>query len=132
MVVTDVNVIAYLLIPGERSLLAEKAFRKDPDWIVPLLWRSEFRNIVALYMRQTGMPLAQAESTLERAESLVRGNEYNVQSKSVLTWIVDSKLSAYDAEYAALAKDLSVKLITVDKKLLREASFVAVGLEDFV
>lgn len=132
MVVTDVNVIAYLLIPGERSLLAEKAFRKDPDWIVPLLWKSEFRNIVALYMRQTGMPLAQAESTVERAESLVRGNEYNVQSKSVLTWIVDSKLSAYDAEYAALAKDLSVKLITVDKKLLREASFVAVGLEDFV
>ncbi len=132
MVVTDVNVIAYLLIPGERSLLAEKAFRKDPDWIVPLLWKSEFRNIVALYMRQTGMPLAQAESTVERAESLVRGNEYNVQSKSVLTWIVDSRLSAYDAEYAALAKDLSVKLITVDKKLLREASFVAVGLEDFV
>ena len=132
MIVVDVNVIAYLLIPGERNLLAEKAFRKDPDWIVPLLWRSEFRNIVALYMRQTGMSLAQAERTVEHAELLMRGNEYNVQSKSVLTWIAESKLSAYDAEYAALAKDLSIKLITVDKKLLREAPFVAIGLEDFV
>ena len=132
MVVADVNVIAYLLIPGERSLLAEKAFRKDPDWIVPLLWRSEFRNIVALYMRQTEMSLAQAKTTAERAESLMRGNEYSVPSKSVLTWVAESKLSAYDAEYVALAEDLSIKLITFDKKLLKEAPFIAIGLEDFV
>ena len=52
MIVVDTNVLAYLLITGERSAEAERALRKDPFWAAPLLWRSELRNVLALYMRQ--------------------------------------------------------------------------------
>ena len=48
MIVADSNLIAYLLIPGDHSSLAEKVFLKDPDWAIPLLCRSEIRNILTL------------------------------------------------------------------------------------
>ena len=51
MIVTDTNVIAYLYLEGERSVQVEKVLEKDPHWVAPLLWRSEFRNVLALYMR---------------------------------------------------------------------------------
>ena len=70
MIVADSNLIAYLLIPGAKSALAERIITRDRDWAVPLLCRSEVRNILALYMRHEGMTVSQAKSTMERAESL--------------------------------------------------------------
>ena len=37
MIVADTNLIAYLLINGEHTHLAEKIFQKDADWVAPLL-----------------------------------------------------------------------------------------------
>lgn len=52
MIVVDTNVIASLWVPNDMEELAYKVLKKDPDWIVPLLWRSEFSNILALYLRK--------------------------------------------------------------------------------
>ncbi len=57
MIVADTNLIAYLLIPGQKTALAQAVFQQDPAWIAPFLWRSEFRNIPALYMRQSQLAL---------------------------------------------------------------------------
>ena len=51
MIVVDTNVIAYLFLPGEYTPLAERLLQKDPDWVAPVLWRSELRNVFALYVR---------------------------------------------------------------------------------
>jgi predicted nucleic acid-binding protein len=50
----------------------------------------------------------------------------------VLTLTDSSTCSAYDCEFVALAKQLSVKLVTQDKKILREFPDVAVSLDDFL
>lgn len=45
--------------------------------------------------------------------------------------VAASKCSAYDCEYAALADDLDVKLVTTDKQLLREFPGLALSLKSF-
>jgi len=49
MIVTDTNLIGYLFLTSAHSMLAERVFQKDPVWAAPLLWRSELRNVLALY-----------------------------------------------------------------------------------
>ena len=125
MIVADSNLIAYLLIPGDYSSLADEIFRKDPEWAVPLICRSEIRNILTLYMRHQKMALAQAQSTMERAESLWRNREYAVPSDDVLALTSGHAITAYDGEFIVLAKHLSVPLITFDKPLLKAFPSIA-------
>ena len=127
MIVIDSNIIAYLMIPSDRTKEIEKLLLKDSEWITPLLWRSEFRNILTLYMKQSQMSLILAEQTIARAENLLSEREYGFLSSDVLVLTYEKSLSAYDAEYVVLAINFGVPLITVDKKLLKEASEYAVS-----
>jgi predicted nucleic acid-binding protein len=45
MIVVDTSVIASLWVPNDMEKLAYKVLRKDPEWVAPLLWRSELRNV---------------------------------------------------------------------------------------
>ena len=60
MIVVDTNIIGYLYLTSDRSLQVERALCKDPAWVAPLLWRSEFRNVLALYLRQGLLSLEDA------------------------------------------------------------------------
>ena len=51
MIAVDTNVIAYLFLRGEFAAQAEEWLRKDREWVAPALWRSEFRNLLAGYLR---------------------------------------------------------------------------------
>lgn len=119
MKVVDANVIAYLLIKGKYTEKAKYLLKEDPEWAAPLLWRSEFRNILATYIRNEYFNLSQAHFLMNKAEELMRDGEYQVISKDVLELAEESGCSAYDCEYVALAKDLGVKLSTTDKQLIK-------------
>ncbi len=54
--------------------------------------------------------------------------EFTVPSLSVLSQTDSGACSAYDCEFVALARQLSVKLVTEDKKILAEFPDVAVSL----
>ena len=128
MIVVDSNVLAYLFLPSEYTANAEALFERDPEWAAPVLWRSEFRNILAGYMRRKTLSFEQACSLQYEAESLLAGSEFDVDSRAVLELVQDSNCSAYDCEFIALAVKLDAKLVTVDKKLLRGFPAHAVGL----
>lgn len=119
MIVVDSNVLAYLYLPGERNADAEALLEQDPDWAAPVLWRSEFRNILAGYTRRKTLTFEQACSLQSEAENLLAGAEYEVDSRAVLELVRDSDCSAYDCEFVALAIKLDTKLVTADKKVLR-------------
>ncbi len=131
MIVVDTNVIAYLFIPGSHSHAAQKLLRTDADWVAPLLWRSEFRNVLAAYLRQGDLALEQAFFLVEEAEFLMKDREYAIPSSKVLSLVNDSQCSAYDCEFVALAQDLNTKLITSDRKILKEFPETTVSLELF-
>ncbi|MDD5581278.1 MAG: type II toxin-antitoxin system VapC family toxin [Methylobacter sp.] len=132
MIVADTNIISYLFLPTDYSEKASRFYQKDAAWAAPSLWRSEFRNVLALYLRQQIITLTQAVAIQEEAEALMADHEFNVTSVQVLTLADSSHCSAYDCEFVALAKQLSVKLVTQDKKILREFPEVAVSLDDFL
>lgn len=119
MIVVDVNILAYLLIPGKYTRPAERLLEEDPVWVVPRLWRSELRNVLASYLRAKEMDLADASIIFQRAEELVGAEEYEVETIHVLRLCAESSCSAYDCEYVALAEFLDVKLVTKDSKLAR-------------
>ena len=119
MIVVDSNVLAYLYLPGEYTAAAEALLEQDADWAAPILWRSEFRNILAGYMRRKAITFEQAKSLQREAESLLEGTEFEVESAAVLELVQQSDCSAYDCEFIALAMKLGTKLVTMDKKLLR-------------
>ena len=119
MIVVDSNVLAYLYLPCERTADAEALLEQDSEWAAPVLWRSEFRNILAGYMRRKSLTFEQACNLQREAESLISGFEFEVDSRAVLELVRDSDCSAYDCEFVALAIKLGTKLVTADKKLLR-------------
>ena len=128
MIVVDSNVLAYLYLPGEYSTAAEALLEQDSDWAAPILWRSEFRNILAGYLRRKAITFEQANSLQREAESLLEGAEFELESHAVLELVRDSDCSAYDCEFIALAMKLDTKLITMDKKLLRAFPKRAIAL----
>lgn len=119
MIVVDTNVLAYLYLPGNYTTRAEALFERDPDWAVPMLWRSEVRNILAGFIRRNALTFDQACALQAEAESLLSGNEHEVDSRHVLELVRDSGCSAYDCEFVALATQLGTTLVTMDAKLLR-------------
>lgn len=128
MIVVDSNVIAYLYLPGEFTAEAERLLERDPDWVAPLLWRSELRNILALYIRKKLLEFDQAFRIQREAETLLADHEYDVDSFEVLTLARDSGCSAYDCEFTALARQLDVKLVTMDAKLRKAFPATTIGL----
>ncbi|MEY4719871.1 MAG: hypothetical protein RL563_2489 [Pseudomonadota bacterium] len=132
MIVADTNIISYLFLPTDYSDKASHLYRIDPDWAAPELWRSEFRNVLALYLRQSILSLTEALALQDEAESLMADREFTLPSVAVMNLVASSSCSAYDCEFVALARQLSVKLVTQDKKLLREFPETAVSLEEFL
>ena len=128
MIVVDTNVLAYLYLPTEFTPHAEALLERDPEWMAPVLWRSEFRSILAGYLRRRILAFDDARALQAEAESLLAGNEHEVDSQRVLELVRDTDCSAYDCEFAALAMHLDVKLVTMDAKLLRAFPKFAVPL----
>lgn len=131
MIVADTNIIAYLFIAGEHTPQVKKVLRKDSEWIAPLLWRSELRSVLTLYLRKGLILIPDALQLMEEAETLMRDGEYEVTSTQVLNLVAGSRCSAYDCEFVALAQELGVPLVTSDSRILSEFPSTAISPEDF-
>lgn len=132
MIVVDTNIIIYLYLENERSKYAEEILQRDPDWAAPILWRSEFRNVLALYIRKKIISHQHALNILEEAEKLMNNNEYTIASRDIMELVKHSSCSAYDCEFIALAKELEMPLITEDKKILKEFPKNAINMDIFL
>lgn len=120
MIVVDTNILAHFWLPSDSSELCDRLFQTDPHWVAPILWNSEFRNVVTLYLRKKLIDLSDALLIMEKAELQMGNHQFRVSSVQVLHHAAQSMCSSYDCEFVSLAKDLGIDLITMDKQLLRD------------
>lgn len=132
MIVADTNTIACLYLPTAQTDDVVSLLHKDSHWIAPLLWRSEFRNILALYVRKGIIDLNTATAIQTQAEHQLADNEYTVNSRDVLALASESGCSAYDCEFISLAKSLNLKLISGDKRLVRSFPEIAMSVGGYL
>jgi len=103
MIVADNSLISYFTIQGEFTEDAVAVRQKDPVWVAPLLWRSEFLNVLWLHVRQGEFGLDLAVEHIGLAEDLIADRSYEVAPTEVLRLAVNSGCTAYDSQYVALA-----------------------------
>ena len=129
-VVVDTNVLAYYWLPGVRTETAIGLRRATEIWYVPKLWRSEFRNVLAGFLRRGSLSLAQAQATMQAAEGALSDCERDVRSMRVLDFVSQSDCSAYDCEFIALAAAMNIPLVTEDRRVLSGFPAIAVPMAD--
>ena len=123
--------LVYLFVDGPQTRSAMTVRMKDPDWHAPILWRSEFRNAMTGYLRNNIMTVEQAVIVIRNAEHLMDDQEHEIDSADIMRLISESNCSAYDCEFVALAQQLDVSLITLDRQILREFPGVATAPAQF-
>ncbi len=132
MIVADTNIISYLYISGDRSQQSEDLLSFDSNWVAPILWRSEFRNVLAQYLRKNLLNIDEILLIIQQAEKLLTDHEYEISSAHIMQLVQSSQCSAYDCEFIALAQYLDIPLITTDKIILREFSEITQTAESYL
>lgn len=125
MIVVDTNVLVSLYLPTELSLPAAQLQARDPHWVVPRLWRSEPRSVLTLYLGKGLLTLDQALRIQSRAEDLLADRKSDVPSLDVLQLAAASDCPAWDGEFVALDRRLNARLVTADRRILKEFPAVA-------
>lgn len=131
MIVVDTNIIAGLFVQSDVDEIVNRVVLKDSDWVAPILWKSEFRSVLSLYFRKGFLDFTSISQIMDEAERLMKSSEFDVNSNHVLNLISTSECSAYDCEFVALASELGLRLVTFDKKILKEFPEIAVHPKDF-
>ncbi len=117
LIVADTNLIVALACKTDQSALALEVHKKDPDWIAPVIWQSEFRSALLGMMRQRKIGIVTANSAFAFAATVVE--TFDVSTAAVLRLAEAHGLSAYDAEFAALGEWLDCKVVAFDDDLIK-------------
>jgi len=129
MVVVDTNIIAYLLISGDRTDLARALVERDADWKSEALALIEFSNILATYERHGNIDQTQAERLQNDADTVLRGL-VNIPHITALETARRFGVTAYNARFLATAEILRSKLVTEDAKLRSAAPQLTLSLAE--
>jgi predicted nucleic acid-binding protein len=116
MVLVDTNILAYLMIEGDRTAAAQQLFARDADWCSEAFVMVEFSNVIATYVRSRALSQAQGAQLLAEAHALVP-NMHNVDHGQALETAMQYGISVYDARLISLGRQLKLKLVTEDTKL---------------
>lgn len=128
MIVVDTNVMVCLLVGGEGEAEAILLHGRDPEWATPTILVSELRNVLLGFVRQGIMDSDEAKSVADDALNVLEDRIFNVESADVIDTALECSLTAYDAEFVALARQSGVWLATRDSAILRGAPDVAMAV----
>jgi predicted nucleic acid-binding protein len=131
VVLVDTNILAYLLIEGDRTALAQALYERDPDWRSEAFIMVEFSNIVATYVRTQAMTHKQGLGLLTEAQVLMP-TLTTLQHSQGFETAAEFRISAYDARFIAVAKQMRVKLVTEDAKLRTAVPAWSISLDEAV
>ena len=132
MIVIDANILIYSLIEGDYSLLAKQLRVKESDWRTVKLCLHEVLNVLVTYQRRGMLTLEQCQERLDHTQRFMQVAQCDVDMSATLTVATQYAITAYDAQYVALAQSLNAPLITEDKKLRQAVPWIAFSMHDFL
>lgn len=119
MIVVDTNIVAYAWLKTTRNRDALFLLEHESEWHAPLLWRSEFRNVILGEVRRKRLSEAAAGEIIRSAERWFSDREHLPSSERVFQLAIESGCTAYDCEFVVVAEQLGVPLVTADNALLK-------------
>jgi predicted nucleic acid-binding protein len=131
VIVADTNLVTYLFVAGEHTPQARSVWQRDADWRLPPLWRTEFLNVLATAVRTGVLDAAAAMRAWHTAVSVLGTRELEPRGDDVLRLAVERGISAYDAQFVAVARELGVLLVSGDKRLVERGGSQVTALAAF-
>ncbi|MGH8126852.1 MAG: type II toxin-antitoxin system VapC family toxin [Gammaproteobacteria bacterium] len=119
MIVVDTNIIAYAWLKSAQNRDALLLLEREPEWHAPLLWRSEFRNVLLGEVHRKRLDRPVAAEVMHSAERWLSDCEHLPGSERVFQLALESGCTAYNCEFVAVAEQLDVPLVTADRALLK-------------
>jgi predicted nucleic acid-binding protein len=130
VVLVDTNVLAYLLIEGDHTAAAQDLYARDADWQSEAFVLVELSNILTTYTRTGALTPGQGTKLLAEAETLLPPL-LSVSHQEAYEVAVELGISAYDARFITLARQMKSKLVTEDAKLRKAVPAWTVSLSEF-
>ena len=132
MIVVDTNVMVHTVVGGPDSRDAGELLQQDASWAAPLILISELRNALLGSVRRGLITLERAAQMSDDAAAILGPRLASVDSEHVFEVAMECDLTAYDAEFVALARTLRVPLVTLDGGILEGAPDIAVRPRAFL
>lgn len=132
-VVLDTSVAMSWVLPDEHqeaTLRLRERTIDDPTirLLVPPIFWSEVTNVLAMAVRRSRITPSFAKQALAALQDFGI-DEYQVRPLDSLILAIRTQLSAYDAQYLALAQDTAAPLWTLDNRLQQAAKPQGIAIE---
>jgi predicted nucleic acid-binding protein len=131
LILIDTNILAYLMIEGDRTSAAQTLFASDSDWASESFILVEFTNVLTTYVRTKALTHKQALEMLAEAQAVVP-TLTNVQHSQAFETATEFGISAYDGRFIAIAKQTKSKLVTEDGRLRAAVPAWTIALGDVI
>ena len=132
MIVVDSNIITARNLTSVLTSKAEQVEKKDPVWIVPVLWRYEFQNILATAIKAKQITPDYALEVWQRVAGILVDNQSEPPPAKVIDLVAQYGITAYDGQFIALAMEMGILCVTEDGELQSKFPRVAVSMDDFL
>ena len=132
MIVVDWNIVAARNLTSSLTSEAKQVEEKDPVWIVPVLWRYEFQNILATAIKSKQIKPEQALDTWEKVSKILIENECEPPAPRVIDLVAQYGITAYDGQFIAVALEMGIPCLTEDRELQEKFPGIAVSMGEFL
>jgi predicted nucleic acid-binding protein len=132
MIVVDSNIITARNLTSALTSRAERVEEKDPVWIVPVLWRYEFQNILATVIKAKQITREKALEIWEKVSEILIENECEPSASKVIEIVSEYKITAYDGQFVAVALEMGIPCVTEDRELQAKFPGVTISMDEFL
>ena len=132
MIVVDSNIVTARNLTSSLTSKAEQVEEKDPVWIVPVLWRYEFQNILAAATKAKQIKPEQALDIWEKVSRVLIENEWEPSASRVIDLVAKYGITAYDGQFIAVALEMGIPCVTEDRELREKFPGIAISMDGFL
>ncbi len=132
MIVVDSNIVTARNLTTSLTSKAKQVEEKDPVWIVPVLWRYEFQNILASAIKAKQIKPEQALDVWEKVSRILMENECEPSPSKVIELVAQYGITAYDGQFIAVALEMGIPCVTEDQELQEKFAGIAVSMDEFL